>query len=232
MVGKIVLSIKHKGLMQQQQHQQAAAAGGGGGGTGWTGNDNTLMILHIIIIIIIGQGGMEWGMRPNLPPQPGGGYPSFPPGGHMPPYGGMPPRMIPSYPMHGPPPPHPAMQPHMMHQMPPHNMGVMPMRQPYNMMRGAHPPPQRASLATNMVGSGEQVVSAVPNPSFPVTAPGGNVQEMPHPPSVPSPFPNHPSPYHAPPPSTGPPPPSIPPQSSAHPLPANSPKPPQVNQCT
>ena len=188
MVGKIVLSIRHKGLMQQQQ--QAAAAGGGGGGTGWTGNDDTLMILHIIIIIIIGQGGMEWGMRPNLPPQPGGGYPSFPPGGHMLPYGGMPPRMIPSYPMHGPPPPHPAMQPHMRYQMSPsHNMGVMPMRQPYNMMRGAHPPPQRASLATNMVGSGEQVVSAVSNPSFPVTAPDRNVQEMQHPPGAPSPFP-------------------------------------------
>ena len=189
MVGKIVLSIKHKGLMQQQQHQQAAAAGGGGGGTGWTGNDNTLMILHIIIIIIIGQGGMEWGMRPNLPPQPGGGYPSFPPGGHMPPYGGMPPRMIPSYPMHGPPPPHSAMQPHMRYQMSPsHNMGVMPMRQPYNMMRGVHPPPQRASLATNMVGSGKQVVSAVSNLSFPVTAPERNVQEMQHPPGAPSPF--------------------------------------------
>ena len=133
---------------------------------------------------------MEWGMRPNLPPQPGGGYPSFPSEGHMPPYGGMPPHMIPSYPMHGPPPPHPAMQPHMRYQMPPsHNMDVMPMRQPYNMMRGAHLPPQGASLATNMVGSGEQVASAVPNPSFPVTAPSGNVQEMQHPPGTPSPFP-------------------------------------------
>ena len=87
--------------MQQQQHQQAAAAaaaGGGGGGTGWTGNEN---YYYYYFIIIIGQGGMEWGMRPNLPPQPGGGYPSFPPGGHMPPYGGMPP-FIPSNPITGP----------------------------------------------------------------------------------------------------------------------------------
>ena len=49
MVGKIVLSIKHKGLMQQQA-VAAAAAGGGGGGTGWTGNDNTLMIMHISLL--------------------------------------------------------------------------------------------------------------------------------------------------------------------------------------
>ncbi|XP_011408986.2 PREDICTED: cleavage and polyadenylation specificity factor subunit 6-like, partial [Amphimedon queenslandica] len=211
MVGKIVLSIKQKGLMQQQQqhqHAAAAAAAAGGGGPGWTGMEMRQMGTNMP------PGG---NMLPNMPPG-GGGYPSFPPGGgggHMPPYGGVMGQRMMSYP--GPPPP----QQQMMHTMPPHNMGVT--MRPFNMMNRAHPPPQRASLATNMPGSGEQVVSAVPNPSFPAPAATGEIQ---HPPGAPSPFTNHPSPYHAPP--SVPPPSSVPPpQSSAQPAQANSPKPPQ-----
>ncbi|XP_011402838.1 PREDICTED: mediator of RNA polymerase II transcription subunit 15-like [Amphimedon queenslandica] len=100
-------------------------------------------------------------------------------------------------------------------------MGVT--MRPFNMMNRAHPAPQRASLATNMPGSGEQVVSAVPNPSFPAPAATGEIQ---HPPGAPSPFTNHPSPYH-PPPSVPPPSSVPPPQSSTQPAQANSPKAPQ-----